>query len=230
MSQLNAWNEHPDPETWEYHTKQWNEPYRSTVKFEEFIKEKLDASELVIDAGCGSGAPTHYLAESHPTTKFMGIEISRELLGFTKTRDNLEFERDDLTNLKVRFGVDGVVLIQVLSWLPGYETALHQIATRIRPHWIAFSTLIWPGDIDCNIVVKEHKRPRESFHNIYGLPGLMRFMTAEGYPIGQYKPFNIDIEIPQEGTDHMKSYTSDGELFSGPLFLPWAFVMFERAG
>ena len=227
---LNAWNEHPDPETWSYHVNQYAEPYRSTVKFEEFIKEKLHGAELVIDAGSGSGAPTHYLASKHPGTKFTGLEISRELLASSKIKDNLTFERDDLTNLKVRFDVDGVTLIQVLSWLPGYETALHQIATRVRPKWIAASTLLWPGDIDCNIVVREHKRPRESFYNIYGLPGLMRFMAGEGYPLGQYRPFNIDIELPQSSPDYMKSFTSNGELFSGPLYLPWGFVMFERAG
>ena len=58
MSELNAWNINPDPHTFAYHVRQYDEPYRSTVHFAEFVADKMKDAKFVIDAGCGAGAPT----------------------------------------------------------------------------------------------------------------------------------------------------------------------------
>lgn len=99
---------------------------------------------------------------------------------------------------------------------------------------MAFSTLIYEGNIDCRIVVSEPTRPRESYYNIFGLPTLTAAMAHEGYNIVKYQPFNIDIDLPKNNSpDFMCTYTINTESgsrlqCSGPLHLPWGFVMFER--
>lgn len=234
---LNAWNEHPDPATTDYHRRQFHEPYRSTVAFAKFIENKANSSRKVVDAGCGAGAPTWYLANRFPHCRFFGLDVSEQLIwdasGIDGKPANLSFEADSLTNLRVRLDINGVTLIQVLSWLPGYELALHQIATRLRPQWIAFSTLMYEHNIDCKVVVTEHERPRQSYYNVYGLPRMKSFMQADKYELTRFEEFKIDRDLPKPPDPNiMGTYTLNvGETrlqCSGPLKLPWHFVMFER--
>ncbi len=230
---LNAWNEQPDPVTLDYHLKQWNEPYRSTVHFADFIEDRAEIADAIVDVGCGGGGPTWYLADRFPGCKFLGVDVSKELIAHARRARNLDFEIDNLENLNVRFGIDGVVSMQTLHCMPYPHVPLHQIATRIRPNWVAFSTLIYEGNINCKIIVSEPERPRESYYNIYGLPGISGLMAEEGYNLVRYKKFNIDIDLPRPNNpDLMGTYTLATEasklLCSGPLVLPWGFCLFER--
>lgn len=231
---LNEWNISPDPATLDYHSKQYAEPYRSTVHFAEFIREKMQETGVCVDAGCGGGGPTNYLSTAFPAVNFIGIDESEALIthaqGHEQRTANTEFRVMSLENIEIMFGVDGVVLMQVLSWMPEYVTPLHQIRVRLRPKWIAFSALFYSGDIDCQIIVREHQRPRRSFHNIYGLPGLVRFMHGEGYKPAKIESFQIDIDLPEGDPNIMSTRTVPPQrtMFSGPLYLPWGFVMFER--
>jgi SAM-dependent methyltransferase len=233
QSSLNAHNVTPDKETRAYHLKQWNEPYRSTVHFCDFIADKLDAAKKVVDLGCGAGAPTNFLANRYPKVNFIGLDISKELISCTKSGPNLDFEVDDAENLLIRFGVDGVVMMQTLHTMPDPAIPLHQVATRLRPAWIALSTLIYEGNINCKIVVSEPMVPRMQYYNVFGLPGLCKQMLAEGYVCTKHQPFQIDVDLPKPNDlDVMGTYTlntENGRLqCSGPLVLPWGFVMFER--
>jgi SAM-dependent methyltransferase len=226
----------PDPETLNYHLKQHIEPKRSTVHFADFCHERLETSKTVIDAGCGAGGPTLYLAKRFSNCRFLGIDVSVKLIAYAPTKDNLEFQVLDLEHLPDLPSVDGVVLMQVLSWMENYRRPLAQIADKLRPRWIAFSTLIYEHNIDCQIIVDEQMRPRRSYYNIYSLPRLNRFMgNSCGYRFVKSQPFDIDIDLEKPADpDLMGTYTlglaSGGRLqCSGPLVLPWHFVMYERA-
>ena len=124
-------------------------------------------------------------------------------------------------------------MMQTLHTLPDPGEPLHQIATRIRPSWIALSTLIYEGDIHCTIIVLEPKIGRQQYYNIFGLPALVSGMQAEGYKFTRYEKFQIDVDLPKpRNPDVMGSYTINTEngrlTCSGPLILPWSFVLFER--
>jgi SAM-dependent methyltransferase len=236
MMSLNAWNITPDAVTLEYHTRQHASPYRSTVHFSEFIRESMANVGLCVDAGCGAGGPTNYLATCFPAAQFVGIDQSQDLIDRAEAwpgrAANTSFKRMSLENIEPIFGVDAVVLMQVLSWLPEYVTPLHQIRVRLKPRWIAFSTLLYAGDIDCQIVVTEHQRPRKSYHNIYGVARMAAFMIGEGYALTKLQKFDIDIDLPEPPTPHfMQTYTAGPSraMFSGPLYLPWGFALFEKA-
>jgi 2-polyprenyl-3-methyl-5-hydroxy-6-metoxy-1,4-benzoquinol methylase len=236
QSRLNDHNVRPDQETLAYHLRQWDEPYRSTVHFYDFIADKLADARRVVDLGCGAGGAIGFIAGSFPEVNFLGVDVSDELLQCAEHRSrlpNLAFERDNLENLKVRFGVDGVTMMQTLHTLPDPGLPLHMIATRIRPQWLALSTLIYEGNIDCRIVVSEALVPRMQFYNIFGLPTLKQNMASQGYRFIKHRAFKIDADLPKPNNpDIMATYTintENGRLqCSGPLILPWGFVMFER--
>jgi len=234
-SALNEWNINPDAETLDYHLRQWKEPYRSTVAFAEFIRPFMATTKDVIDLGCGSGAATNYIAEQFPHAYVTGVEVSQALLAQRHANTKAYYSAGDMTNLTdmpVKGG--GVISLQTLSWMPDIETPLDQICTKIKPKWMAFSSLFYDGEISCKIEVTEHTRPRWSYYNIYSIPRVEKFMKGRGYEMADAHPFTPHIDLPKpDNPDLMKTYSVRNShglrlQFSGPLYLPWWFLAFER--
>ena len=228
IEKLNDWNIDPDPETLAFHLRQ-AEPYRSTVHFASFARPWLATSNHIIDLGCGAGQATGYLAEQFPQAEFLGIDVSPKLVELARQQaPTASFITGDMHSLMHR-SADGVISLATLSWMPGFEEPLHQITEKIHPKWMAFSALIYHGDISAQIVVDEPKRPRKSYYNIYSAKQIQKFLMASGYYLKKAEPFVIDIDLPKPADDDlMKSYTCGKAIFSGPLYLPWAFMLFAR--
>ena len=216
----------------DYHLRQWQEPYRSTVHFCEFARHHFDRSRIVFDVACGAGGATHYLAECFPEVHFVGIDLDRELIKLAKPLPNLEFVVGDLYDLEETDHIDGVVMQQSLHTLLDPIFALKKILKSLKPKWFAASTLIYEGRIDCRIEVSEPTIGRFQNYNIIGLP-LLSEAIAETYELADYQPFEIDKDLPKPknpnimGTYTLKTKNSRLQC-SGPLILPWGFVMFER--
>jgi SAM-dependent methyltransferase len=235
-----AWKSAKEAEVARYHTAQWNEPYRSTIAFTEFARPWLSQSKFVLDLGCGAGAPTSYLAQQFPGTRFVGLDSDRQLfleakrLATERRVTNLDFHIDYLENLATRNGVDGIVSIQTLSWLRDVKKPIVEMC-KFGAQWLAFSSLFYPGDISCKVEVTEHGGPRTTFYNVFGVPELARAFKTYGYRLAKYERFDIDIDLAKpDNADHMRTYTErleDGRLLqiSGPLLMNWGFVAFERA-
>lgn len=234
-SALNEWNINPDPETLAYHARQ-KDTNGSHVAFGDFIAPFMEGSSRVIDAGCGAGYPTNYLAGRFAPVRFIGLDQSETLIASAKINcPNVQnFYVDDLTNLSIKYHrIDGVVSLQTFSWMPDIGTPLEQICINIFPHWIAFSSLFYEGEISCQIVVSEPTRPRKSYYNVYSIPDVERMLATYGYRMTDCMPFNIDVDLPQPpNPDIMKTYTVSTAArrlqISGPLMLPWYFLAFER--
>ena len=51
-----------DEENMKFHMGQYDEPYRSTVKFTEYLQEKIKGTDnKILDLGCGAGAVLGYI-------------------------------------------------------------------------------------------------------------------------------------------------------------------------
>ena len=61
----------------EYHSKQWDEPKRSTVDFTDFITQKIKVSDVAFDVGCGLGGSIFYISTKHPKCNFIGIDLNK---------------------------------------------------------------------------------------------------------------------------------------------------------
>ena len=49
-----------DPISMDYHLKQWDEPKRSTIAFNDFFGKEINSSAFILDIGTGAGAATSY--------------------------------------------------------------------------------------------------------------------------------------------------------------------------
>ena len=227
-----------------YHIKQWDITYRSTEAFAKFVSGRL-SSGTVADVGCGAGGATYALAKKFPSTQFVGLDISAELIARAKLESakrnikNLSFEVADCYNLKPR-KLDGVVSLQTLSWLPDWREPLQQIEQSLQPEWIAISSLFYQGDISCRIEVTEHQRQRVCFYNVYSVPSIARWAESHYYRLTQFEEFEIDLDLQSPSkADTMGTRTLkvlDPEIgsskrlqISGPLLMNWGFLMLARA-
>ena len=227
-SVLNAWNLDPDQETLAYHLRH-AEREESTLAFADFIAPFVTFN-AVLDIGCGAGGATAALQQRFRLTRFSGMDISKRLISIANlTYPNISFSTGDACRLRKLLPFDGVVSLQTFSWMPNIERPLEQICQKINPRWLAFSSLFYEGDISAKIVVDEPKRPRRSYYNVYSIPRTASFMQTQGYKIAGLKPFTLHAELPKpDNPDIMKTWTHRGLQFSGPLYLPWWFLAFER--
>jgi SAM-dependent methyltransferase len=245
MQRTREWTE-IDEGSLRYHLSQWENPKESTKGFERFVRPELKPGTTVVDLGCGAGAATAFLAEAYPRTVFFGIDLSPELIEtaeqarLRKGIKNLRFTVGDWYDLESKAAVDGVVSLQSLSWLPEFEAPLREIFVKLRPRWVALTSLFYDGEISCRIEVTEHIRgDRRTFYNVYAIPAVQRFCEKERYRITSSKRFEIGVDLPKpENPDLMGTYTvraRRGEKtpakrlqISGPLLMNWYALLVER--
>jgi hypothetical protein len=116
---------------------------------------------------------------------------------------------------------------------------LQAIFHKIKPQWIAISSLFYEGDITCKVEVEEHRRNRKTFYNTYSLPEIRRFCKINGYTLKKAKPFAIKTDIVKPNdSNYMGTYTekaiNDNKngfkrlQISGPLLMNWYMLLIEK--
>lgn len=235
----------------DYFNRQFKTPYRSTVKFCDWL-ESLNAvttnKEInILDIGTGKGSNLYYMHKRFPNNNYWGIDVNADFINegnkFLQSENitNCILEYGDLYNLeleKYSDKIDGIVSYQTLSWLPEYEKALIEIM-KLNPKWIALTSLFHDGLVDCKIETQEFHNAEDqdsfktSFYNIYSLPRIEAFFKEKGYKIFKSTPFEIDIDLPKPEHQNMQTYTQklmDGtrQQLSGPILMSWYFIYAEK--
>jgi ubiquinone/menaquinone biosynthesis C-methylase UbiE len=235
----------------DYFERQFKTPYRSTVKFCDWLEElkvlNPQTKANIVDIGTGKGANLHYMNQRFPNCTYLGMDINKDFID----EGNKAIEKENLSNCHLEYGdlynldlakhankFDGIISYQTLSWLPEYETALEEII-KLNPKWITLSSLFYDGLVDCKIEVKEFHSPEDeasfktSFYNIYSLPRIKHFFATKGFKTFKYSPFEIDIDLPKPDHSNMQTYTQklmDGkrQQMSGPVPMSWFFIYAEK--
>jgi SAM-dependent methyltransferase len=227
-----------------YHRNQWRKQKESTKEFLTFFQNEISRSTQLLDLGCGAGAVTTFLAKRFPETKFIGIDNSADLIEEARFMSskcqlkNLKFQIGDWNNLDKNWeNVDGVISVATLSWLPEMIKPMSALFGTVKPQWIGLSSLFYEGEISCRIEVNEHKRDRVSFYNVYSIRELERLANKYDYKVSRFQSFEIGIDIAKpKDIDSMGTYTVRIEesmrikrlQLSGPLNMPWCFVLLTR--
>jgi SAM-dependent methyltransferase len=256
-SRLKGEAENHQKDLWEsnrhldYHLRQFENPYRSTVHLGEFVRNILGNSERsyrAIDVGCGAGANIYYLSKILTRTHWVGVDISERLLEvgrslMTKKENGtaVDFECCDFYELDERFpagSFDIVLSIQTLSWLDGYERLLPQLLRLVGCGTVFISSLFTDCLVDAHIEVNQYDSATNwnpegpYFYNVYCLDKFRDFCEDLGAKRVTALDFQIDVDLAPPSHRHMSTYTrklSDGTRLqcSGPLWLPWKFVAIQ---
>ncbi len=235
----------------DYFNRQFKTPYRSTVKFCEWL-EKIkiidsESNQKILDIGTGKGSNLYYMKKLYPNCEYLGLDINNDFV----EEGNLFFKNEKIDSCKLEFGdiykldreklankYDGIISYQTLSWLPGYEKPLEEL-TKLNSNWLAFSSLFYDGLVDCKIELSEFENEstdtpsNKTFYNIYSLPKIKHFFAERGYTKFQFIPFEIDIELAKPEHSHMQTYTEElknGTKIqrSGPLLMSWYFIIAQK--
>ncbi len=124
---------------------------------------------------------------------------------------------------------------QTLSWLPEYERPIEEICNKIKPEWMAFSSLFWDGNIDYRIELRNYddciaeKEYSTVHYNVISIPHLSSILRKYGYHYVYYEPFEIDMDIEPGDTKKLSYYTVKTEkgkrmAFNTCLYQPEGFV------
>ena len=231
-----------------YHFKQFETPYYSTIAFEQFLKEcgcfkpKTD----VLDIGAGCGANIYYMAKKYPNTNFIGMDYNKKLIAvgnemlkmYKLTNVNLEYGDWFLLPKKLKNRFDGIFNIHTLCCFKSLTPALDALV-RLHPQWLAFNSLFYQGPLDVLIHIRDHKKgapkdnnPDADF-NTFSLPMMQSYLKRRGYKNFIYQKYHIPVDLPkpkngQRGTYTVKTSFDKRAQFSGPVYLPWYFVLASK--
>lgn len=249
-NQSKMWIDPNNKKILKYHIQQIKQPYRSTVKFCDWLKSLgilTNRSNLQIaDIASGSGANIIYMSKQFPRCHFTGIDINRSLIKYgnrlcAKMKlNNCYLKIGDLYKLDSKYigQFDGIMFLQTLSFLPEYKQPLRKLA-ELKSKWLALSSLFFNGKINFKIRVQDFAQPlrakpyTEEFYNTYPLPHIKLFLKKLGYKKIYTKPFILDIDLPKPNGNTMGTYTEklkNGKRIqiSGPLLMNWYFIYAER--
>ncbi len=231
-------------------------PKYSTQAFSSFLQRngcfKSSDDELVVDMGTGGGSGLAYFAKSFPGTDFLGIDYNLELVEWINNVFFLENPGCCPENMSVAYGdwtrpldiiencnknITGVISVHSLCTQKNFSDAASYLV-ELEPEWIAFNSLFYDGPLDVLIHIRDKEsdmnddNPDADF-NIHSLPCAADFMQSKGYSLRSVEPFDIGLPLPRPGGGKRGTYTvktdwSDYSQFSGPVYLPWQFLLFEK--
>ncbi len=218
------------------------------IEFCEFLAKNnlFKPNTLVCDMACGSGSGTVYYAKQNPNTSFLGVDYNREVLGWGKQYlsnlniENLNIEYGDWYNMNKDYinKFDGIFSIHSFCTLKKMEQALDALFD-LNPKWIALNSLFYDGPCDVLIHIRDYTRPEitddypDADFNIFSLERMKNYCSENGYIDFKFQKFIIpfDIQRPENkgrGTYTVKTEFDDRAQFSGPVYLPWYFVIAKK--
>ena len=224
---------------------EYDNPYSSTIEFEKFLKKHscFVVGTKCLDIGCGTGGPSLYFAQKNPCVNFIGIDYNAYNIELGKSVirgkpcSNLKLEAGDWFDLKKEYisYFDGIFNINTFCVFRNIEPAIDALAT-LRPRWIAFKSLFYEGPLDVLIHIRDHNHPQitddcpDGDFNIFSLNHLKTYLCSLGFNDFFYERFEIPIDLHKKPDGGRGTYTVFAEFqkraqFSGPVYLPWYFVL-----
>jgi len=103
-----------------------------------YLEEHLQAAKTVLSVGCGPGVFLRELAEIHPSTEFVGVDLSEERVHDGELRlrglPNARVQMGDVQALPFEAGsFDFVFCRFLMEYLPNKQQALQEMVRICRP-------------------------------------------------------------------------------------------------
>ena len=227
--------------------KQYSKPYFSTIQFEEFLNKELSKCQTIIDIGCYTGGTLSYYCKKYNNIEFIGIDYDPNFIKDAKKyhqKNNIKnssFYVMDLINdnFEKKFHSlkkpIGIISEKTFCTFKRIDKITKKIM-NLNCEFLAINSLFYNGDIDALIHIREPGDKSDNDPNgdlnIHSLNKFRNYLNKNNYTIRKVKDFFPPKKILSKnngrGTYTMKTEISDYTMFSGPIFLPWKFVLIKN--
>jgi len=225
---------------------QLNKPYDSTIAFHKLLK-KLNLlnknTKNIIDIGTGIGSNLHFFSSKNKDINFLGTDYDSSRLKKGEkmnTNPKIKFKKlDILKSVKSHQNkFDGLMSIHNLCCFKELDIIIKNFC-KIKPKWIAINSLFFDGNLDVLIHIRDHQNkklkdnnPNADF-NTFSLLKVEEIFKKNGYKIISKDPYFPKKKIKKLENGKRGSYTIKTEIhryttFSGPVHLPWHFVVAKK--
>ena len=235
-------NQYVNKTSRDYHLRQLKSPYESTKALLDFCRQNIDISKIssILDLACGTGVNSFYLADNDfESKKFFGYDLSEDAINIGNNYknnnkcSNVDLSVEDLYKiLEGDNNYDMTMFVQTLFAMEDAYECLEGIM-KITNRYVVLLSLFTEDSLEVMTKVKSVEQgDTEYIFNIIPISKLEIFANQRGYKLASYQPFEINIELSRKGNG-LGSYTKkkeNGKLdtFTGPIYLPWGFVLLER--
>ena len=222
--------------------------YQSTYDFERFlVKNKIlsyKRQSKIIDVGTGIGSNLRYYKKKFLKSKFVGIDYSKKKISFAKkinTDNSIKYFCGDMSKKnKLKHNLldhDLLISIHTLCCFKDLKKPI-KFLCDFKTKWIAINSLFYDGPInifihmnDLNKTKKENNHPDSDF-NIFSLKYLNNELEKNNYKMiknQKYFPRNYIKKVGKKrGSYTMKTELNSNTVFSGPVHLPWHFILAKK--
>ena len=230
---------------------QFKNIYQSTIEFKKFLNEYLKNSKRIIDVGMGIGGTLSHYTKLYKNTHFIGIDHRKKNVdSANKIYQNLEINQNtsfikinvlkEIKNKKLK-NIDGIISEKTFCTFKNFEKPLKNLI-QLKPKWIGINSLFFKGYMDVLIhqrqvnknkfkILNQDNDPDGDF-NIHSLKSVKNALTSSGYKISKFKFFFPKKKLKSNslinGSYTMKTELNKNTCFSGPVHLPWGFLLIKK--
>ena len=222
---------------------QYKNPYQSTIAFEEFLRRKGALNKnikYILDAGCGAGANLNYFSKLYLEKKFEGWDYSKSQINkakkYNKNQQINFFVKNLLKVKKMKYKFDLVYSIHTFCVFKNINQAINSVA-NLNSKFIAINSLFHDGYLDVLIHIRDLKdkkisdRNPDADFNIHSLPNTVKCFKRKNYQLVSCKKFFPKKKIRKikgRGSYTIRTEFNKHTTFSGPVYLPWYFLLFKK--
>jgi SAM-dependent methyltransferase len=224
----------------EYHLKQYQQPYRSTLAAINFLKKRIPNQPFkILDVGCGGGgANIYWLKKYFPKWKIIGIDIDQKVLKIAKKMnkeiEGVEFKKINFLKADFKEKFDYIFAIQFISFVNFDFPIFLKKALNLTRRGIFLTALFSEGWIEQYTTALDLKENWKGTYKIYSLERFKETLKKIGgrNVILEYEKFDIDIDLPRPVQPKFGTYTVKIEngkrlQISGYMLMPWYNVLIK---
>lgn len=206
----------------------------------------LHKTNTIFDLGSGIGAQSIFLARLFPAIQFIGLDYNSSHVAFAQSRvteekiANLRFEKFNALKPALRSfkkfqqGDSGLISIHTLCCFKNFEPFFNTVL-RFNPKWFVCNSLFYEGPLEVLIHMRDlnsqptpHSNPDSDF-NIFSKERVRSHLENFGYEVN-YSDFYPAKQLPKPSDNQRGTYTISTDFhprtqFSGPVHLPWSFLL-----
>lgn len=223
---------------------QLSKPYQSTIKFKNFlIKNNVFKTNLkkVLDVGCGIGANIQYFSKHFPGIHFTGWDYSQSQIRKAKKMNlnkKIKFSLQDVLKIKKKkYDFDLVFSVHTFCVFKNIENPIKNIS-NLNAKWIAINSLFYDGPLDILIHIRDLENNKikddnpDADFNIHSLQNTKKILKKYGYKVIKINNFFPSTKLKKNskgrGSYTIKTEFNKNTVFTGPVHLPWYFILAKK--